>query len=72
MVVAQVVAHWTTDVEVLTSIPVGSWAFFTSLSYLNQWCVLNQVHRGGGTLLIFELSMKKMEGLALQLEAKQA
>ena len=66
------VAHWTTDVEVLTLIPVGSWAFFTSLSYLNQWCVLNQVHRGGGTLLIFQLSMKKMEGLALQLEAKQA
>ena len=49
--VAQVVAHWSMDREVLGSIPARSWAFFSSLSY--QKCVLNQVPRGGATLLIF-------------------
>ena len=35
MVVAQVVAHQTTDLDVLRSIPTGSWAFFySSLSYV--------------------------------------
>ena len=44
MVVAQVVAHQTTDREVPNSIPTGSWAFISSLLFpLNQWCVLNQV-----------------------------
>ena len=70
------VAHRTTDREVQGSIPTGSWAFFLlSLSLLfpfssvNQWCVLNQVPRGGATLLLFP---KKNGGLAVQLEAKQA
>ena len=37
VVVAQVVAHRTTNREVLSSIPTGSWAFFfPSLSYLYQ------------------------------------
>ena len=51
VVVGQVVAHRTTDREVPGSIPTGSWAFFSSLSY--QKCVLNQVPRGGASLLIF-------------------
>ena len=49
-VVAQVVAHRTTDREILGLIPAGSFFLF-SLSY--QKCVLNQVPRGGATLLIF-------------------
>ena len=63
VVVPQVVAHQTTDREVSSSIPTGSWAFslIFFLQSLNQWCVLNQVPRGGATLLIFQLSKKKME-----------
>ena len=34
---------------------------FSYLSYLNQWCVLNQVPRGGATQLITQLSKKKTE-----------
>ena len=59
VVVAQVVAHWTTDWEVLGSISAGSWAFFSSLSY--QKCVLNQVPRGGASLLIFLYKMFSCE-----------
>ena len=57
VVVAQVVAHRTTDREVPGSIPTGSWGFFlfSTLSY--QKCVLNQVPRGGATLLIFLIKM---------------
>ena len=40
VVVAQVVAHRTTDREVPGSIYTGSWAFFSSLSY--QKGVLNR------------------------------
>ena len=36
---------------VMSLIPAGSWAFFSSLSF--QKCVLNQVPRGRATLLIF-------------------
>ena len=75
MVVAQVVAHRTTDQEVLGSIPTGSWAFFSSLLFpisLNQWFILNQVPHGGATLLIFKISQVKNGGLAVQLEVKQA
>ena len=61
MVVAQVVAHRTTDREIVGLIPAGS----SSLSH--QKCVLNKVPRGGATLLIFLLKC-----LAVQLEAKQA
>ena len=35
VVVAQAVAHRTTDREVRGSNPAGSWAFFSSLSYLS-------------------------------------
>ena len=50
VVVAQGVAHRTTDEEVTGSIPAGRWAFFLfSLSY--QKFVLNEVPRGGATLL---------------------
>ena len=65
VVVAQVVVHRTSDQKVLGSIPAGSWAFFSSLSY--QKCVLNQVPHGGASLLIF--LFKKC--LAVQLEDKQ-
>ena len=51
MVVAQVVAHRSTDREVQSSIPSGMGA-------LNQWCVLSQVP---ATLLVFNLTRKKME-----------
>ena len=51
MVVAQVVAHLTTDREALGLNPAGSRAFFSSQSY--QMFVLNQVPDGGATLLIF-------------------
>ena len=44
---------------------LGYFPLYSFLS-LNQWCV-----RRGATLLIFQLSNKK-EGLAVQLEAKQA
>ena len=64
VVVAQLVAHWTTDREVPGSIPAESWAFFSSLSC--HKCVLNQVPRGGATLLIF---IHKC--LVVQLEMKQ-
>ena len=65
VVVAQVVAHRTTDREVLGLTPAGSWAFFSSILY--QRCALNQVPRIGARLLIF--LYKKC--LAVQLEAKQ-
>ena len=56
VVVAQVVAHRTTDREIPSWIPTGSWFFsFSSLSYLSG----------------FQLSIKN-GGLAVQLEAKQA
>ena len=56
----------------MSLILAGSWGFsiFSFLS-LNQWCVLNQVPCGGATLLIFNFPIKN-EGLAVQLEAKQA
>ena len=44
---------------------------YTFLS-LNQWCALNQVPHGGATLLIFQISLEKNGGLAVQLEAKLA
>ena len=69
---AEVVACRTTDREFPSLFPTGSWAFFfSSLSFLSlyQWCVLNQVPRGGATLLIFNFFNKF---LAVQLEAKQA
>ena len=54
------------------SIPVGSLAFFlSSLSYLSvSGASLISVPGGGATLLIFLLSKEKMEGLAVQLDAK--
>ena len=59
VVVAQVVAHQTTDREVPGLIPTGSWAFsLVSFSSVNEWRVLNQVPRGGATLLLFP---KKIE-----------
>ena len=57
VVVAQ--AHRKTDQDVPSLIPVGSWAFFSSLFYLNQWCVLNEGPRGGATVLIFQLPREK-------------
>ena len=69
--VAQVVAHRTRDREVPGSIPTESWVFsrlfLFSFVSVNQWCVLNQVARGGATLLLFP---KKNGGSAVQLEAK--
>ena len=63
--VAQVVAHRTTDREVPGLILAGRWAFLSLFfSSVNQWCVLNQVLSGG--------AKKKNGGLAVQLEAKQA
>ena len=61
VVVAQVVGHRTTDREVLSLIPAGSWAFFFSFLAisLNQWWVLNQVPHGGATLLIFNFPLHK-------------
>ena len=47
-----VVEHTPRDREVVGSNPAGCWAsFFSSLSY--QQCVLNRVHHGGASLLIF-------------------
>ena len=66
VVVAQAVAHQTTDRKVASSIPAaaGSWAFtlvylylFSILSFY-QWCVLNQVPHGGATLLVFNFPRK--------------
>ena len=75
--VAQVVAHRTMEWEDSGSIPApaGSWAFFSisNLSSLNQWCALNQVSRGGATLLVFNFPRKRIKkSLVVQLEAKQA
>ena len=59
--VAQEVAHRTTNQEVPSSIPTGNWAFFfSSLSYLslNQWCILKQVPRGGASQLIINFTTK--------------
>ena len=58
IVVAQVVARRTSDREVPGSKPAaatGSWAFLSLFSFLSfdQWCALNQVPRGGATLLVF-------------------
>ena len=65
VVVAQVVAHRTTDREVQGSISLGAGLFsLFSFSSVNQWCVLNQVPHEGATLLFL---LK-----AVQLEAKQA
>ena len=55
MVVAPVVAHLTTEREVPGSIPAGSWAFFSSLSYQKHY--VNQVLYGGASLLIFLYKM---------------
>ena len=71
MVVAQVVAHRSTDREVQSSIPLG-WelGFFLSL---NQWCVLNQIPHEGATLLFYNYPRKeKNGGSAVQLEAQLA
>ena len=72
MVVAQVVAHRTSDREVLSQFLLGAWLFFlSSLSYLSvSGASLISVPGGGATLLIFQLSKEKMEGLAVQLDAK--
>ena len=73
--VAQAVAHRTTDREVRGSNPAaaGSWAFFSLFSFLSfiLWRVLNQVPRGGATLLVLNF-LRKMKCLAVQLEVKQA
>ena len=75
VVVAQVVAHRTTNREIPGSIPTVGWAFFSCIflfSFLSRQSlngVLNQVPRGGATLLLFP---KKNGGLAVELEAKQA
>ena len=67
MVVAQVVAHRSTDREVQSTIPPGMGTrLFLSL---NQWCVLSQVP---ATLLVFNFTRKKNGGSAVQLEVKQA
>ena len=62
MVVAQVVAHRTTDREVPGSIPAatGSWAFLSLFSFLyfNQWWVRNQVPHWGAPLLVFYFQKK--------------
>ena len=50
--VAQNEAHWTTDREVPSMIPAGTWVLLFSVS-LNQWCILNQVPLEGATLLVF-------------------
>ena len=70
VVVAQLVAHQTSDREVLSLIPAGSWSFSLLFSFqsLNQWRVLNQVP----ILLVFNFSRNKNVGLAVQLEAEQA
>ena len=54
VVVAQAVAHRTTDPEVPGLNPAGRWAFllFSFLSF-SQWCTQNQVPHGGATLLAF-------------------
>ena len=77
MVVAQVIAHQTTDLEALGFYSCWELGFFLSSLYLlfsfssvNQWCVLNQVPTT--TLLILQNFQRKKGGLALQLEAKQA
>ena len=46
--------------------------FLFSFLSLNQWRVLNQVPHEGETQLIFQISLEKTGGLAVQLEAKQA
>ena len=76
VVVAQGVAHRTTDREVLGSIPTGSWAFFLSsltllfpFSFVNQWCVLIGASWRCNTTVIYK---EKHGGLAVQLDAKQA
>ena len=67
------VAHQTPDREVPSSIPSENWAFFSSLSYLSisgassirslvevQHCLFSNFQK------------EKMEGLAEELEVKQA
>ena len=39
---------------------MSSFILFSALS-LNQWCVLNEVPRGGAAQLIFQLSKKKLD-----------
>ena len=69
VVVAQVVAHPTTDREVLSLIPTVGWAFFFSLSLsgasLNR-SLMEEQHNW------FSPFQQKNEGLAVQLEAKRA
>ena len=57
VVVAQVVAHRTTDIEVPSLIPTGSWAFFSSLSYfsISGGSLIRSPQRGA-TQLILQLS----------------
>ena len=60
--IAQVVAHQTTDREVLSLIPSRNWAFSSSLLFsflsLNQWCFLKKVSLGGATLMVFNFPTK--------------
>ena len=59
MVVAQVVAHQTTDPGITSSIPLGSWAF-SSLPFptsINQWCNLVEVQ--------FSTNQQSNEGLVV-------
>ena len=73
VVVVQVVVHQTTDErsQVWFPLPVGSGLFsllfLFSLHSFNQWCVLNQVPRGGTTQLVF--TFKENEKLSSAGEA---
>ena len=56
-VVAQAVAHWTTEGPRFKSRWELGFFLFSFLSF-NQWCVLNQVPHGGATLLVFNFPRK--------------
>ena len=60
---AVVVAHRTTDLEVTSSIPSGSWALFSTLFSLNQYCIL--------TSSLVELQHNCFSAFQDKMEAKQ-
>ena len=70
--VAQVVAHRTTNQEVPSLIPTGNWAFlFSSLSYLSQSVVHPRTGPSWRCIPTDYQLYNKNESLAEQLKAKQ-
>ena len=70
-VVAQVVPDRTRNREVLSLITAGLFSLLLSFLSFNQRFILNQVLRGGATLLVFSFPRKNAD-FAVLLEVKQA